>query len=104
MPRDAILVISFIAIVFMYSQGWSNELIVQWIMLGLFFVAITYVFISPILEIVKAIRSGAQRRKMIRVARSNAPLDTMTWQEFEYYVAEWLVKQGYKDVSANRVL
>ena len=96
--KDAILVVVFVAIVFMYYQGWSGELIVNVVMVGLLLAAMAYLFISPILEIYRMIRNSIKHRKLLRIARSNAPIDTMTWQEFEYYVAGWLGRQGYKDV------
>lgn len=96
--KDAVLVISLVVIVLMYSQGWSSDVVAQWAMLGLLLAVIIYVFIRPILKIIKVLRSVLERRRVIRVARSNAPIDSMNWQEFEYYVANWLAKQGYTDV------
>jgi restriction system protein len=96
--KDAIIVVVLVAIVFMYSQGLPGGLIVQVIMFGLLLAAMAYVLISPILDIYRTILDIINRRKLLRIARSNAPVDTMTWQEFEYYVAGWLGRQGYKDV------
>lgn len=96
--RDAIIVVVLVAIVFMYYQGLTGELIVQVIMLGLLLAAMAYVLVSPILDIYRTTIDIIKRRKLLRIAQSNAPIDTMTWQEFEYYVAGWLGRQGYKDV------
>lgn len=96
--QDAVFVISLVIIVLMYSQGWSSDVVVQWVMFGLLLAVIIYVFVRPILRIIKILRISIERRRMIRVARSNTPIDSMNWQEFEYYVADWLAKQGYTDV------
>jgi len=79
--KDAIIVVVLVAIVFMYSQGLPGGLIVQIIMLGLLFAAMVYVLISPILDIYRTTIDIINRRKLLRIARSNAPVDTMTWQE-----------------------
>lgn len=94
----AIFVISLVALTLMNSQGWSSYTLLQWSVVGLLILVTIYVLIRPSLGLLRLLRNGAVRRRLVRVARSNAPIDSMGWLEFEYYVAEWLTKRGYTNV------
>ncbi len=91
-----ILVITAIAI--MYSQGWSADTIFNTIAISLILLVAAYIFYRPIVGIFRFIGRLIQKQKLKRIARSNMAVDAMTWEEFEYFVANWLKDRGYTDV------
>ena len=95
---SAIVIIVVAAVLIMYSQGWSSTAIFNTIAVGLLSIIVIRIFYLPIVGAFHVISRSIQKQRLKRIARSNLPVDTMTWAEFEYFVADWLRDRGYTDV------
>lgn len=91
-----ILVIAVTAI--MYWQGLSTGVIFNTIVIGLILLIAVNIFYHPIVGVFRFIGRLIQKQRLKRIARSNIAVDAMTWEEFEYFVADWLKDRGYTDV------
>ena len=95
---SAIVIIILLAAGVMYSQGWSGPAIFNTIAAAIIVIVLLSIFYSPIVAIFRFIGRMIQRQRLKRIARTNKPLDAMTWAEFEYFVAAWLKDKGYTGV------
>lgn len=97
--RDILLVFTLGLVLFLRWQHFSDAIITNLLMLCLLLGTVIYIVISEITEIAQLARQTIQLRRLRQVVRSQKPVDTMTWAEFEYYVASWLKNQGYSHVE-----
>ena len=95
---SAIVILVVAATAIMYSQGWSTDTIFNAIAIGLIVLVAVYVFYRPTVGVFRFIGRLIQKQRLKRIARSNIAVDAMTWEEFEYFVADWLKDRGYTDV------
>ena len=95
---SAIVIIVVAAAVIMYSQGWSSTAIFNTLVIGLLLIVVVGIFYRPIIGVFRIIRGLIQKQRLKHIARSNLPIEAMTWAEFEYFVADWLRNRGYTDV------
>lgn len=95
---SAIVILVVVAVVIMHSQGWSSGTIFNTIAVSLILLMALYIFYRPIIGVYRFIGRFIQKQKFKHIARSNIAIDSMTWQEFEFFVANWLKDRGYTDV------
>ena len=99
---SAIVIIVAAAGTIMYSQGWSSTVIFNTIAGGLLLALIIWILYHPIIGVFRwvflSISRLIQKQRIKRIARSTLSIDEMTWEEFEYFVADWLRDRGYSDV------
>lgn len=96
MEMAAMVVIIFGFI--LYYLGVSTVMIVQLVAAGLLLTVIIYLVFSPFVDFGKLIWDLYQKHQMNKLIRSTSDIDSLTWSEFEHYVADRLKKQGYTNV------
>jgi HJR/Mrr/RecB family endonuclease len=67
-------------------------------MVSLLLAAICYVLIYPLVDTFQEIRSYKEVKRILRLKQSTDHIDTMSWKEFEIFVAKWLKHEGYVNV------
>lgn len=95
---SAIVIIVIAASALMYSQGWSPGTIFNTVAIGLMLLVAVRIFYRTIVGFFRFIRRWIQKQRLKRIAHSNIAIDAMTWEEFEYFVADWLKDRGYTNV------
>jgi HJR/Mrr/RecB family endonuclease len=97
--RKDLIVGSIIAIIaLLYFTDTSSNLIVDLVMVCLLIAAICYVLIYPLIGAFMDIRSFREFKKLAKLKQSSEEIDTMSWKEFEMFVAKWLKHEGYNNV------
>jgi restriction system protein len=101
--RGSAIVIVIVATgAMLYSQGWSSSAIFNTIAIGLLAALAVWIFYRPIIGafrwVFRSISRLMQKQKIKRITRSTLSIDEMTWEEFEYFVADWLRDRGYTNV------
>lgn len=95
---SALVILIVVAATILYSQGWSADVIFNVIVIGLIVLVAIYMLNRPVVGLLRSIGRLIQKRRLKRIARSNIAIDAMTWDEFEYFVADWLRDHGFSDV------
>ena len=90
-------IIVLIAIAY-FIFGVPGDEIVQIVSAGLLAAAIIYVIAYPLIDMLREVRSTRDIKRIIKLKNSNEEIDTMSWQDFEIYVAQWLKDEGYRKV------
>lgn len=88
----------FVIVALLYLTGTPSNLIIELIMVGLLIAAICYVLVYPLVDAFKDIRSFREFKKLVKLKQSSEEIDTMSWSEFEMFVAKWLKHEGYSNV------
>jgi restriction system protein len=96
--KDISLMLISASIPLLYHTGMPSDLIVELVMVGLLIAAMAYVFIYLLVGIFKDVRSSREFKKIAKLKQSTDQIDTMSWQEFEIFVAKWLKHEGYDNV------
>jgi len=98
--RRDIIVWTVLAIVaLLYFTGTPSNLIIDLLMVSLLLAAICYVLVYPLMDTFKEVRSYKEVRRIIKLKQSNDHIDTMSWKEFEIFVAKWLKREGYVNIQ-----
>lgn len=98
---SAITIIILFATGVMHSQGWSGVSIFNTIVGSVLLIILISLLYNPIAGIFCMVGRLLQKRRLRRIARTNKPLEVMTWAEFEYFVANWLRNKGYTNVRTT---
>ena len=97
--RDAIVIIVIIICLVMYYLGYPSASIVNLVAVGLLLSAIIYAISIPFVELWKLLSAVYNNYKMKKLIQSTSNIDSLSWREFEYYVADKLKVQGYTNVQ-----
>ncbi len=96
--KDGIVMIVCVILMILYFLGLPPASIVGLLAVGLLLAAIVYVVSNPIIDLCNGLIALYKNYKMKRLIRSTSNIDSLTWNEFECYVADGLKKQGYTNV------
>lgn len=96
---SALVIITLAIAVMLHYQGWSSTSIFNAILVGTIVFTVVAIFYRPIIGLSGIFRRLMRRRKIKRISRSRMPVESMSWGEFEYFVADWLENRGYTDVQ-----
>ena len=96
---SALVIITLAIAVMLHYQGWSSTSIFNAILVGAIVFTVVAIFYRPIIGLSGIFRRLMRRRKIKRISRSRMPVESMSWDEFEYFVADWLKNRGYTDVQ-----
>ncbi len=96
--NDAIVMIVCVILMILYFLGLPPASIVGLLAVGLLLAAIVYVVSNPIIELCNGLIAIYKNYKIKKLIRSTSNIDSLTWSEFEYYVADKLRAQGYTNV------
>lgn len=96
---SALVIITLAIAVMLHYQGWSSTSIFNAILVGAIVFTVVAIFYRPIIGLSGIFRRLMRRRKIKRISRSRMPVESMSWDEFEYFVADWLENRGYTDVQ-----
>ncbi len=96
--RDVVVFIVCVICIILYYLGLPSASVVALLAFGLLLSAIVYVVSSPIIELLKFIISLYKEYKMKKLIQSTSNIDSLSWKEFENYVAEKMKQQGYTNV------
>lgn len=96
--RDAIIMIVCVILMVLYFLGLPPASIVGLLAIGLLLAAIVYVVSSPIIEFCEWLITLYKNYKMKKLIQSTSDIDSLSWSEFEHYVADKLKMQGYTNV------
>ena len=95
---SALVIITLAIAVMLHYQGWSSTSIFNAILVGAIVFTVVAIFYRPIIGLSGIFRRLMRRRKIKRISRSQVPVESMSWDEFEHFVADWLKGRGYTDV------
>lgn len=95
---SALVIVIIVTATILHYQGWSIDMIVKAILVGLVALLAVALLYRPIVGIFRVIIRSLNKWKNKRAARSLMAIDDMNWSEFEYFVADWLRNRGYADV------
>lgn len=95
---SALAIITVAIAVVLHYQGWSSASIFNAVLVGVIISTIVAILYHPIIGLFGIFRRIMRRRKIKRISRSQIPIELMSWDEFEYFVADWLENQGYTDI------
>lgn len=95
---SALVIITLAIAVVLHYQGWSSTLIFNAILVGAIVFTIVAVFYHPIIGLFGIFRRLMRRCKIKHTPRSQMLVGSMSWDEFEYFVADWLKDRGYTDI------
>lgn len=98
---SAFVIVAVTSGIIMHLQGWSDTTIFNVIAVSLIVLLVAYVLYRPIIGTYRIVRRSIQKQRLKRIARSAIAVDAMAWNEFEYFVANWLRDQGYTDVRLS---
>lgn len=96
--KDAIIMIVVILCSALYYLGYPSVSIVNLVAMGLLLSAIIYVVSTPFIELWKLLHILYNNHKMKKLIQSTSDIDSLSWREFEYYVADKLKARGYTNV------
>ncbi|OYW43018.1 hypothetical protein B7Z28_01080 [Candidatus Saccharibacteria bacterium 32-45-3] len=96
---SALVIITITIAVMLHYQGWSSTSIFNVILVGAIVFIIVAIFYRPIIGLFGIFRRLMRRHKIKRISRSPMSVGSMSWDEFEYFVADWLKNRGYTDVQ-----
>lgn len=99
--RDAFIVIAVVAAIVMYSQNVPLSVILNIAVVALVLPGLLYPLFRLMPKADQIIGHPLRKRRLKHIARSNRSLDVMTWEEFEYFVADWLRHRGYTGVRVT---
>ena len=96
--KDAIIMIVCVILMVLYFLGFPPASIVGLLAIGLLLAAIVYVVSNPIIDLCNGLIALYKNYKMKKLIQSTSNIDSLSWSEFEHYVADKLKAQGYTNV------
>lgn len=85
---SALVIITLAIAVMLHYQGWSSTSILNAVLVGAIVFTIVAIFYRPIIGLSGIFRRLMRRRQIKRISRSQVPVGSMSWDEFEYFVAD----------------
>jgi restriction system protein len=96
--KDGIIMIVCVILMILYFLGLPPSSIVGLLAVGLLLAAIVYVVSNPIIDLCNGLITLYKNYKMKKLIQSTSNIDSLSWSEFEHYVADKLKAQGYTNV------
>lgn len=98
-PKQDIIIFSIIILIgVLYLAGTPKTLLINLVMVGLLVAAIAYILFHSAVGIYQSVRGVIEFKRVVALKKSPELIDTMPWEEFEVFVAQWLKGQGYEEV------
>jgi len=95
---SALVIIALTIFAVLYYQGWSSVLIFNTVLVGLIVIFMIIAFHRSAIGLFGIFQWLIRHRKTNNKLYSQVPVESMSWNEFEYFVADWLIGRGYTDV------
>lgn len=95
---SALVIVALTIFAVLYYQGWSSVLIFNTVLVGLIVVVMVIALYRPVVGLFGIFQWLIRHRKTNNKARLRMSVESMSWNEFEYFVADWLIDRGYTDV------
>lgn len=96
---SALVIITLAIAVILHYQGWSSTSIFNAVLAGAITLTIVVIFYRPIIGLFGIFRRLMRICTAKHIHSSQTSAESMSWDEFEYFVADWLKDRGYTDVQ-----